>query len=84
MLGNSFEIYYPNGKIRDVISTVIDSLDNDKKLHIVMIVAGGWHVCLAQKYMESNHAAGLVFGYFDEVILYQRKIEGTWQPIREI
>ena len=72
------------GTIRDVISTTIDSLDNDNKIHIGLIRAAGTYVCLAQKYELGNYASGLVFGYDTDKILYQRKHDGIWLPIREI
>ena len=66
------------------MSTVIDSLDNDNKLHIGLINASGWYICLAQKYINSDYASGLVFGYYSEKLLYQIKNRGSWQTVREI
>ena len=84
-IGNSFNSYYPNALVKDVISTTIDSLDNDEKLHIGLISASGRYICLAQKYgTNGEYASGLVFGYSDSKLLYQRKYNGTWQTVREI
>jgi len=83
-IGNSFTINYGAASIMDVISTTVDSLDNDGKLHIGMINATGTCICLAQKYINSNYASGLVFGYGANKLLYQRKNQGTWSTVQEI
>lgn len=84
-IGNSFILNYETSTIKDVISTAIDSLDNDNILHVVAIVAyGGHYICLAQKYHSSNFASGLVFGYSNDKLLYQRKTSNVWQTVREI
>ena len=66
------------------MSTAIDSLNNDNKLHIGMISASGWYICLVQKFTNSDYASGLVFGYPTDKILYQRKNNSAWGTIREI
>jgi hypothetical protein len=53
-------------------------------LHIGIIIVGTIYVCLAQKYGESTHASGLVFGYNTDKLLYQRKTAGVWNTVREI
>ena len=83
-IGNSFYVDYGSGNIKDHISTAIDTLDNDNRLHIGIIATGTMYVCLAQKYGDSTHASGLVFGYNADKLLYQRKVNGTWGTIREI
>lgn len=83
-IGNSFVITYGAISIKDCVSTSIDSLHNDNKLHIGIINASGTYICLAQKYSNSNYASGLVFGYNTEKILYQRKRDGSWNTVREI
>jgi len=37
-----------------------------------------------QKFATSDYAAGLVFGYNTSKLLYQTKISGTWQPVKEL
>ena len=69
-----------------MISTAIDSLDNNNKLHIGIIVANSIYICLAQKniYGGYEYAVGLVFGYGTDKLFYQRKDSGSWLTVREI
>jgi hypothetical protein len=85
MLGASFVVAYQSGTIKDHISTTVDSLDMDNRLHIgIIVVTGSYYVCLAQKTLTNiNYAAGLVFSYNNDKILFQRKA-GSWQTVREI
>jgi hypothetical protein len=85
-IGNSFVLDYGGARIKTVISTAIDTLDSDNKLHIGVIFAYGTFICLAQKSVVDYYASGLVFGYSNDTdkLLYQRKLEGTWQAVREI
>jgi len=66
------------------MSIAIDSLDNDDKLHIGIISIMGNYICIAQKYINSNFASGLVFGYSNDKLLYQSKFNGSWKAVREI
>jgi hypothetical protein len=75
---------YDSGNIKDLISTSIDRLDNDNKLHIGIITITYAYLCLVQKTELITYASGLVFGYRADKILYQRKFEGSWNEIREI
>ena len=83
-IGNSFVLTYSGKQIKDVISTTIDTLDSDNKLHVGVIHAYAIYICLAQKSVNNNYASGIVFGYSTDKLLYQRKHEGTWQTVREI
>ena len=82
-IGNSFYINYGSVNIRDVISTAIDSLDIDGNLHIGMIAAYGWYICIGQK-ATKDYACGLAFGYGVNKVFFQIKSNGAWQTIREI
>jgi hypothetical protein len=85
VIGDSFTVRYNSGDIKDHISTTIDSLDSDYRLHMGIITAGSSYVCLAQKYGEQKYASGLVFSYATNNKLFiQIKINGTWQAVREI
>jgi hypothetical protein len=75
---------YGSAEIRNVISTAIDSLDNDGKLHIGTILASGAYGCLAQKISYSDYASGLVFGYSNDKLFYQIKRNGSWFIARQI
>jgi hypothetical protein len=77
-------ITYNGSPIENVISKAIDSLDNDNKLHVGIINTGAIYICLAQKYIGDNYAAGLVFGYNTPKLLYQTKQSGSWKAVREI
>ena len=66
------------------MSTAIDSLDNDGKLHIGIIIAINLFICLAQKYGDSDYACGLVFGYGTDKLFYQTKQQGVWKAVRDI
>ena len=82
-IGNSFALTYNDQSIRDVISIAIDSLDNDDRIHIGRITARQEFICLVQKFRTSTYATGLVFGYAEDKLLFQRKV-GTWQAVKEI
>jgi hypothetical protein len=83
-MGDSFRLDFGSSSIIDVMSTTIDSLDNDSCVHIGLILASGTYVCLAQKYSYSDYAAGLAFGYGSDKLIYRRKAQGSWLPVREI
>ena len=82
-IGYSFRFDYGSSSIKDVLSTSIDSLDNDMKLHVGIIGANGTYICLIQKYINSDYASGLVFGYGSDKLYFQIKYR-SWQTIREI
>jgi hypothetical protein len=66
------------------MSTAIDSLDNDAKIHIGIIFVYGYFTCIAQKFIIGDYASGLVFGYGTNTIYFQRKQNGSWLAVREI
>lgn len=79
-IGTPESVGYPSGTaFKDAVANYVDALPVGERIHIGFVnrVGAGTIIVIAQKFLDSDYASALCFGYWSTP-QYMQKNNGTW------